>query len=81
MLGLSRNWVPLSLASLYLCYYRLFNVLQPRTFPADVVGPGPWCLTPRGGGGSGGLLFPLMVGVGFCSPILVVTAEDLVFQA
>ena len=40
--------------------------------------------TGRRGGEGGlldGLLFLLMVGVGVCSPILVVTAEDLVFQA
>lgn len=34
-----------------------------------------------GGGGSAGLLFLLIVGVGVSSPILVVTAKDLVFQA
>lgn len=32
-------------------------------------------------GGSAGLLFLLIVGVGVSSPILVVTAKDLVFQA
>ncbi len=35
----------------------------------------------RGEGGSAGLLFLLIVGVGVSSPILVVTAKDLVFQA
>lgn len=65
-LGLSRNSVPFSAASLCLCYYRLFSVQQPRTFTADIAGSGPqflaWGEGLRGGKGSVGFLFLLTAG-------------------